>query len=325
MGNFESELGGLQSIPKDLVFDVGLSDRARFLYVYMACKESGWNFDQKLMCSELGYSADTFRKYVGELMSSGWLVRIGQSKDGKGCFGNVKYVLKAFRCCESEPCGKKPESEKTRIGKTPTRVENRQYYNNITILDTDTSILHIDADSIQQQDDVVEKENKRKKLSKKEKKEKDEMFEKCWVAYNRKGSKKKSREQWERLSVDDRSRVLGHIRAYVSTRELCYQRDFERYLRDRLFDDVIFDGGKIVYDPSKVYGGLFGETQYRPDTTGNIHWNEHYGCYIFTGVDENYIFDGYDNNNRPDGAEIKMNNGRGTVVWSKEHQKWEKK
>lgn len=324
MCNFSSELCGLQSIPKDLVFAVGLSDRARFLYVYMACKEKGWEFDQHTMCSELGYSADTFRKYVGELLSSGWLVRVGQSKDAKGCFGNVKYVLKAF----VEPCVENTDSEKTRLGKSPTRVENRHTNNNIIISDTKQQPDSIDNNDIlqlQQEDKVVEKEDKRKKQSKKEKQEKDEMFEKCWISYNRKGSKKKSKEQWLRLTDDERMMVLPHIRVYVTTRELCYQRDFERYLRDKLFNDAIFDGSKMVYDPTKVYGGLFNETQYRPDTTGNIHWNEHYGCYIFTGVDENYIFDGYDNTNRPDGAEIKMNNGRGTVVWSKEHQKWEKK
>ena len=154
MCNFSSELCGLQSIPKDLVFAVGLSDRARFLYVYMACKEKGWNFDQHTMCSELGYSADTFRKYVGELLSSGWLVRVGQSKDAKGCFGNVKYVLKAF----VEPYGKNTESEKTRLGKIPTRVENRHTNNNINISDTKQpdSIDNNDILRLQQEDKDVE-------------------------------------------------------------------------------------------------------------------------------------------------------------------------
>jgi len=34
------------------------------------------------------------------------------------------------------------------------------------------------------------------------------------------------------------------------------------------------------------------------------------------------IYDGYDDNNRPNGAEITLNNGRGTIVWNAETKTW---
>lgn len=37
------------------------------------------------------------------------------------------------------------------------------------------------------------------------------------------------------------------------------------------------------------------------------------------------IYDGYDDNNRPNGAEITLNNARGTVFWNANTKKWEKK
>ncbi len=77
------------------------------------------------------------------------------------------------------------------------------------------------------------------------------LFEDCWAAYRRKGSKKKAKEYWNKLTDKEMDRVLPHIRAYVSSREVKYQKDFERYLRDKTFDTVVYNGNNIVYDPTK--------------------------------------------------------------------------
>lgn len=77
-----------------------------------------------------------------------------------------------------------------------------------------------------------------------------DLFEECWAAYSRKGSKKKSLEQWNKLRDDEKDAVLPHIKAYVSSRERQYQKDFERYLRDRTFNDVVLKGNEVYFDPS---------------------------------------------------------------------------
>lgn len=86
-----------------------------------------------------------------------------------------------------------------------------------------------------------------------------ELFERCWVAYNRKGSKKKAIEQWKKLSDRERESILPHIEAYVASRDISYQKDFERYLRDKIFNEVVYNKNTVVYDPTDATS-LFAES-----------------------------------------------------------------
>ena len=147
---------------------------------------------------------------------------------------------------------------------------------------------------------------------------KDEEFEKCWVAYGRKGSKKKSKEQWVKLSESQKGEVMPHIRAYVETREPQFRQDFERYLRDRTFTSVVYSKAGVVYDPTKSDDNV----NYVPTTDGSITWNDYYKCYIYTGFYTGIIYDGYDDAKRPNGARIMLNNGRGTITWDGNSREW---
>ena len=84
-------------IPRELIFDNSMSDRARFLYCYMASKPGGWDFVQTNMCAELGYSVETLKKYTDELISKGWLEKISQQNGENGKFGCNTYVLHISR------------------------------------------------------------------------------------------------------------------------------------------------------------------------------------------------------------------------------------
>lgn len=78
---------------------------------------------------------------------------------------------------------------------------------------------------------------------------KDEGFESAWLLYRRKGSKKKALEQWSRLTDEERETAKGHIPAYIeSVSDIKYQKDFERYLRDKCFNDVVYKNNKILFD-----------------------------------------------------------------------------
>lgn len=75
------------------------------------------------------------------------------------------------------------------------------------------------------------------------------IFTDCWVAYRRKGSKKKAYEQWLKLTEEEQSKVQEHITAYVeSVSDIKYQKDFERYLRDKCFLNVVYKDGKTIFD-----------------------------------------------------------------------------
>lgn len=162
--------------------------------------------------------------------------------------------------------------------------------------------------------------NKNTKENNKKKDEKDELFEECWQSYRRKGSKKKSKEYWCKLSDDERKMVLQHIKFYVGSRDLQYQKDFERYLRDKIFMTIVFKNNNVVYDPTR------GEDKgYYPEVGFSILWNEELRCFYYIGMDLGFIPDGYSDDDRPDGATLILNNARGTIVWNAEQKKWIRK
>lgn len=92
---------------------------------------------------------------------------------------------------------------------------------------------------------IKEKEDK----SSKKRNVVDELFEQCWLNYRRKGSKKKSIEQWNKLSNEEKEQANKHIFAYIeSVSDIKYQKDFERYLRDKCFLNVVYKDGKTIFD-----------------------------------------------------------------------------
>lgn len=141
MATFLNELHNYQNIPRALVFDSKLSDRARFLYCYMACKPDGWQFFLEPMSHEIGYGIGTLRKYINELVSSGWIER-GEQENKEGVFGAVSYTLKA--------CDKNTVSGKMRHGKNDTlynkdNKEIRDNINNINTHETNNTISDVDV------------------------------------------------------------------------------------------------------------------------------------------------------------------------------------
>ncbi len=291
MARIYNELRNYQNIPRELVFDKSLSDRARFVYVFMACKPDDWDFYLEPMAKDIGYSVDTLRKYLNELVASGWLVK-GEQSNEHGIFGAVEYTLKA-----------------TKI----TDTENFRYGKNAAQKNIDNISLPNTKDT-----DNKEKKKEEKEINK-------ELFEQCWIAYKRKGSKKKSLEYWKKLTDVEKQNVMPHIKAYVSTRELQYQKDFERYLRDKTFTTIVFLKNKVIYDPTRLDKKDKANEVYMPLTDGALSWNEYYTCYMYVGYwDGKHIPDGYDDDTRPDGASITLNNGRGTLVWSVITKTWNK-
>ena len=149
-----------------------------------------------------------------------------------------------------------------------------------------------------------------------------ELFEKCWLAYRRKGKKGKSLPYWAKLTQKEQESVLPHIKAYVASRDLQYQQDFERYLRDKTFLSIVTNKNIVVYDPAKT--GVIDEKIYAPTVGGSLNWNDYYGCYVYMGMFLETLADGYTNDNRPNGARIMLSNGRGTITWNSNTKTWDK-
>lgn len=121
MGNFVNKLSNYQVIPRELIFDNTLSDRARFVYCYMASKPTDWDFLMNPMAKEIGYSVETLRKYINELVENGWLVK-GEQKN-EGVFGAVTYTLNESKTQNKEKTDdtQNSDTEKIRHGEIPTQ------------------------------------------------------------------------------------------------------------------------------------------------------------------------------------------------------------
>lgn len=161
-------------------------------------------------------------------------------------------------------------------------------------------------------DKIIDKQEEKAVIIKK-----DELFEKCWIAYRRKGQKCKAKPYWNKLTEEEKQRVLPHIKVYVTVKDLSFQKDFERYLKDKFFDTIIVKGNDVVYDPTCQT-----EAEYHPYGNLSLMFSEKYQCYIYIGYYDGTLIDGYTDDERPDGATVMLNSGRGTIVWSKSEKRW---
>lgn len=111
MAKIKNENKGFGVYPLALINDDTLTDRARFLYIYMSAKPDYWDFYLDNIAKSLHLGRDTVQKYIKELIDAGWLEK-GDQQNNNGKFGAVEYVLKAIK-------SKVTVDEKNRYGKIP--------------------------------------------------------------------------------------------------------------------------------------------------------------------------------------------------------------
>jgi predicted transcriptional regulator len=108
------------TIPNSVIRNKALSDRARFLFCYMASMPNDWQFYQSAMAKELNYSKDTLRKYMEELLTTGYLIR--EQRREKGKFDSYDYTINFSPCMENTDTvkngsGEIPKREKSTVTK----------------------------------------------------------------------------------------------------------------------------------------------------------------------------------------------------------------
>lgn len=76
-------------------------------------------------------------------------------------------------------------------------------------------------------------------------------FEDLWLMYERKGSKAKAKKEFDKLTAEEITTMRCHIPAYLESRpEKQYRLDFERYIKNKTFNNVVYGKQNIVlYDP----------------------------------------------------------------------------
>ena len=218
MSKVNNKTKGFGSIPRDVVYDKELSDRARFLYVYMACKPEEWEFYQDKVAEELGYGKDTLRKYLDELIIRGWITENEQQNDGK--FGCLEYDIEVKRKVGNLPIRKKADTEKTRNGKIP----NQRNIDNIS--------------SKQSLSDNKEIENKKRVSNDNQKKEYSDDFLAFWSLYHN-GSKQQAYKEWNKLKLQEQQNAIDCVNTYLNYCKYSgrKQKDTSSYLHQQGFNE----------------------------------------------------------------------------------------
>lgn len=143
-----------------------------------------------------------------------------------------------------------------------------------------------------------------------------DLFEECWKAYGRKGSRAIALKAWCGLTHEERLRILPHVKIYVSSRDKVFLKDFERYLSHKVFKEIIIKGDNILYDPEMSDN----PNEYHPLIDESQRWDAVNKRLLFFSGDIDTLSDGYTDDTRPDGA--KAGFSMYTWVWNRELKKW---
>lgn len=209
--------------------DRNLSIKAKGLLAVVMGLPSDWEFSINGICSIIKEGKTAIYNVIDELKDCGYCTVV-TCRDEKGRISGADYTF------YEEPHTEKQQDDKPHMENL--NVDNQPQLNTYSIKD------------------LFDKEERDKSLSQK----KDEFFEECWLLYNRKGSKKKSFEQWKKLKEEEKEQAKKHIVAYVeSVSDIRYQKDFERYLRDKVFNNVVFKDGKALFDVEATEKNTNGE------------------------------------------------------------------
>lgn len=197
--------------------DIRLSLKAKgFLTVVMSLPDT-WDFSIKGICKVLKEGTTAVYNTIDELKTNGYC-EVTSSRDDKGMFLGNDYIFFEEPHLEEPnkdyPCAENPN------------------------MDNGTQI------SKEEKKALIEK--------KKERNDYPDDFEEAYVDYRRKGNKANAYKMWLKLTDDEKMKVATHIPHYVSTREVQYQKDFERYLRDKVFENVVYLRDKVVFDPYAI-------------------------------------------------------------------------
>jgi hypothetical protein len=103
----------------------------------MSSMSENWEFYQGKMAKDLGYSKDTLRKYLDELVSTGYLKRT-QRRSEKGRFDSYDYIIdfipnQDFTVAEKPRHGENPTRENPALKKNNFKEE--QFIKNINLKD----------------------------------------------------------------------------------------------------------------------------------------------------------------------------------------------
>ncbi|MGN0929168.1 MAG: DUF6291 domain-containing protein [Alphaproteobacteria bacterium] len=248
---------------------------------------------------------------------------------------NIKYEAIVHRNKENGRKGGRPSKE-------DTNSENPK--NPLGFLEPKKADKDKDKDK-DKDEDKKNKEERDKSLSKKDGIDFDEIKAK-WKEYNPNLEQPRmlndKRKKAIRILLKNNNATIDDLYMafkLISTSSFCQGRNKNNW--KATFDWLINDTkgcfnrvleGVYAYLPSemeqvkKIKEGIdfSNGSNYAPIAGVDFFYNDFYKTWMYIGYDTSFIPDGYNKDNRPDGAKVTLNNARGVLVWNAKDKKWEK-
>lgn len=274
--------------------DEKLSIKAKGLLAIILSLPETWDFSIKGICSVVKEGTTAVYSAIDELKECGYCSVI-KNRNEKGMIIGNDYIFY-----------ENPYMENLNM--------DNQNMDNQTQINTDNI--------------SIDKDNKKEK-NKEEIKELKEKFTNFVSLYKQAGGKVRGVE----TEFRDFSKRHKDWQLVVPYLELALQREIKERnqakIERRFFPEIkmlkTYLGKQRAWELYVTVGEDVKEEKYTPQ--GRTIWfNEETQSYwSFDNFYDEKIYDGYDDDNRPDGAEITLNNGRGTYMWNTNNKKWIKK
>ena len=253
MANFRiNKRQDFAQIPNELLKDKSISMEALGLITRLLCNSDSWtsNIRELKNNGSSDWSEYKISKAFKELASLGYAKLVKVYDYNKGCFGGSYYdIYDDKELCKICPKMIYIGEKQTTSNRDPLfyrQSVNDSLINNtnpITILNNNNSLTDLEKKSVCVSSLEIKNDCDSKNPIVNKEIQEDicdfEKFESLWILYRRKGSKIKSVQRWSKLTQSEKDICATHIPKYVSTREISIQKDFESYLFNKTFNDII--------------------------------------------------------------------------------------
>ena len=283
-------------IPIEIWKDKNLTWNEKILFLEIdsyTSKDKDCYFSNEYISELLGISLTNASKTISSLIEKGYIIKTKFD-------GRKRYIKSALSYSTSQTCQERQPSH-------------------VCAYNVNTSTMN---------DDLINKDNKKEK-TKEEIKELKEKFTNFVSLYKKAGGRVRGVD----TEFNDFIKRHKDWKLVIPYLEIAIKRETkarnQARLEKRFFPEMknlqTYLGKQRAWELYVVIGEDIQDNKYEPQ--GRTIWfNEETKSYwsTYNFYDER-IYDGYDDDNRPDGAEITLNNARGTYKWNSNSKKWEKK
>lgn len=301
------------------------------IYTKIVVLGAEWNLNIKGLKKYLGISENKIRNSICILEREGYVRRRVNYHDGK--LDGWIYEFMPYPIAENE---------RTKAGYSSSQCEdNIQCCAEISVTEKQPTLKTANTENGEDDNNRLNKHidliniNKEIKENTKRKKESAELYKQFedFVLLYRKLTKKATRSvKTEFEDFKTRHKDWAEIIPYLSvaiTRETKERQNAEANNKFFPLPKMLqtYLGKQRAWELYVTIGEDIekAKNNYMPIESPMLAWNDYYNCYLYIGgFYDGKIYDGYNDEDRPDGATVMLNNARGTLRWNSQTKTWDK-